>query len=146
MPELVWTLTCRTILTDAESNSVSYIEAIHGLAARKLPSRLPKVMLGTVWKSSTDDDALRMRLRVEAPDGSELVAMELPEVKFDHQYQRLNVNMAGMEVPEAGEYSIVVERFTRRRWREEARVPFNIAVANDQMAQTEGVPQSTPAD
>lgn len=146
MPELVWALTCRTILTDAESNSVSYIEAIHGLAARKLPSRLPPVMLGTVWRSSKDGDRLRMRMRVEAPDGSELVAMEFPEVKFDHPYQRLNVNMAGVEVSMVGDYSIVVERFTRRRWREEGRVPFNIAVASARTAQTEGVPLPANVD
>lgn len=144
MPKLVWAVTCKTILTDTESNSVSYVEAIHGLTARKLPSRLPKVMLGTVWKSSKDNDLLRMRLRVDAPDGSELVAMELPEHKFVHPYQRLNVNLASLEVPEAGEYSIVVERFTRRRWSEEARVPFSIKMADVQAEQTESVQQAAP--
>lgn len=144
MPELVWALTCRTILTDVESNTSSYIEAIHGLTARKLPSKLPKVMLGTVWRSSKDGDVIRMRLRIEAPDGSELAAKELPEVKFDSQFQRLNVNLAGLEVSEAGDYAIVVERYTRRRWREEARVTFNISVASGQTAQPEGASQSAP--
>jgi len=132
MPELIWALTCRTILTDAESNSVSYVEAIHGLAARKLPSRLPRVMLGTVWRASRSDDSLRMRLRVESPSGEDVVAEELPEVKFDRMYQRLNVDIAGIQVPEAGDYAIIVERYTRRKWSEVKRVPFNIAEAGDQ--------------
>lgn len=43
--------------------------------------------------------------------------------------------------PEAGDYDIVVERLKTRRWREEARVPFNIAVADDHMPLEEVVPQ-----
>lgn len=67
-----------------------------------------------------------------------MAATELPKVNFDQQYQSLDVNMACKEANEAGDHSMMVERFTRRRWRDEARVPFSVAVADPHVTCTEG--------
>lgn len=138
MPDLVWALTCRSVITDVDTNSVSYLEALHGLTARKLPAKLPKVMLATLWRSSKgSNDVLKMRLRVQDPEGEEAASEELPDVPFDRPFQRLNVNLAGMDVTVAGEYSILIERLSRKRWKESARLPFMITViAPDDKAAT----------
>lgn len=129
MPRLIWAVTCKTVITDRETNSLSYIEAIHGLTARRLPAKLPRVMLGTVWRATkATDDVLQMRLRVESPDGEQVVTMDVPKVAFEHPYQRLNIDLAGMDVPEAGEYAVIIESYSKARWREDARLPFTIRV------------------
>lgn len=131
MPKLLWAVTCKSVITDRDTNSLSYIEATHGLTARKLPAKLPRIMLGTVWRATKAvDDALQMRLRVQSPDGQEVVTMDVPKVAFEHSYQRLNIDLTGMDVPVAGEYSIVVESYSRKRWRLEARLPFTIRIAD----------------
>lgn len=131
MPDLVWALTCKSVITDVDTNSVSYLESLHGLAARRLPAKLPKVMLATIWRSSKGaGDVLRMRLRVEKPGGKDVASTELPVVHFDRPFQRLNINLAGADIPEAGEYSIVVESFSRKRWKVAARLPFTITIAS----------------
>lgn len=82
-----------------------------------------------------------------APSGEEVIAEESPEVKFDRVYQRLNVSMAGIQVPEAGDYAIIVERYTKRKWSEVKRVPFSIAEAGDQEpeAKPDAAPESSTA-
>lgn len=127
MPRLMWALLCQRVITDREANSVSYIEAAEALLAASLPSPLPQIFLGTVWLRKKSGDVLRMRLKVLAPDGGEVVTRELPEVPFDEKKRhRLNVNLAGMPVEKTGEYEFVVEQKVGRAWREEARVPLEI--------------------
>ncbi len=129
MPDLIWAVPCRTVITDSDTNSVSYIEATHALAAKKLPSALPKFVLATAWKASKPGDSLRMRVRLEGPDGSELAASEFLELKFTEEFQRLNINLAGTEVRVAGDHAIILERYSRGGWRPVTRVPVRIALA-----------------
>lgn len=133
MPELVWAITCKTVLTDRETNNVSYIDTIHGLAARRLPAKLPKVMLGTVWRASKPKgDTLRMLIRVESSDGQEVITWEAPKVTFEHPYHRLNIDLEGMDVPAAGDYTILVERFSRNRWVAHAHLPFAVRMTQQE--------------
>src|SRR5690606_23088445 len=117
----------KTVLTDRDTNNVSYIDTIHGLAARKLPAKLPKVMLGTVWQATrASGDSLRMRVRVESSEGQDVLNWEVPKVDFEHPYHRLNLDLAGMDVPTEGDYWILVERYSKSRWVTDARLPFTI--------------------
>ncbi len=133
MPRLIWAVLCQRILVDRETNSVSYIETIEGLDATQLPLSAPPMTLGTLWKRQSEDDVLRMRVRIEAPGDKKALSHELPEYPFGPNPRiRVNVYLGGVLIREPGEHHIIVEQRVGQEWREEVRIPLDVALVQQE--------------
>lgn len=133
MPRLMWALLCQRVITDRDTNSVSYIDGVESLAAVQLPSPLPPLMIATVWMRKRRSESLRMRVRVLSPKSEEIVSYEVPtKLDFDDQKrQRVNINIGGLTIAAEGEYEVAIDQYVSKTWREEARVPLEIVLNKD---------------
>ena len=133
MTKLIWALVCRRVLTDKETNTVSYIDGIEELKALKLPSACPPLVVGTLWKRDANDKTLTMRVRVSMGD-KEVLTFEAPEIAMSGLRHRVNVQMGGFPIDDAGELTFAVEQLVGKTWKETARVPVDIQVAEGSKA------------
>ncbi len=129
MAKLQWALACQRIIIDQGTNTVSYIDAVEALGARRLPLPFPQIALGTLWKREASGETLRVRVRVLSAADGELYCFEVPPYKFTtHRRYRLNIGLGGFMVAEAGELSVVVEQEITGAWHEKARLPIEVTL------------------
>lgn len=139
MANLVRSVLCHRVITDQETNAVTLVDCVESLTPKKLPVRLPRIVLATLWQRSEVDtagDPTRARLRLVGPAAGEdvLAQDELPELDF-HEGQkrlRLNLNLQGLEIRSAGIHQIIVETFgPDGEWHLAASTPFEIVEPPD---------------
>jgi len=129
MAKLLWALPCSQVLTDRETNTVSYITCVEEMGVRELPGKFSGLFVGTHWtRTSEEDDYIRSRIRVFNPSGEEVYTRELEEKAFeDFQRYRINVQVSGFDITETGKYDIAVEQEENGDWVEESRFPVWIS-------------------
>jgi len=127
MATLVWALACRRLIIDGPTNLISYVDALDAIAVPTLPFVLPPFVVSTLWQRG-DESELTMRVRFLAPDGKQLADMEADSLTFEPQHRRarMNVMMVGVEVPEAGRYSIAIDGGGPEDWQEIHRFDMDI--------------------
>ncbi len=76
MPTLQWALTCQRVITDSETNSVSYIDALEAFAVSRFPIPFPPVCVSTLWRREGARDRLHVRLRIQDPAGKIISSFE----------------------------------------------------------------------
>jgi hypothetical protein len=125
---------CRRVLTDQETNSVTLVDCVEELTPKQLPASLPTVVLATLW--FRDDpaepvDTTVARVRVVAPDGTAIVAQELPPLDFVEGQRRLrfNVDLRGVQVDAPGRHVVFVDvrDAEHESWSEAAAAEFEVA-------------------
>lgn len=127
MARLMWALVAQRILTDRQSNTVSYIEAVESLTTSRLPSALPPAVVGTTWLRDSEDDAPKIRFWVGAPSGEEVVTFVSATLDFrTHTRQRVDLDLRGMPINEAGRYVIRIDQSDGDQWRPEGEIPLEI--------------------
>lgn len=136
MPTLQWALICRRVITDQDTNSVSYIDLVEGLTAAQLPLPLPPIMLATLWRRESHKDVLQMRVRVESPKQKNLGSFDIPAEQFPPHIrrQRVNISLEGLPIEEAGDYWIIIDHKTGDDWGEVYRIPLEVQVAARQQS------------
>jgi hypothetical protein len=119
MAKLIYGLTVQRILTDRETNSVSYIEVVDGFNVPALPVPLPPFLVGTAWEPMEGEVDLQVRISFMGPDN-----------KVQHfqgrNRHRVNVNFTGVPVAVAGEYFVSIEQKRGGNWKEEERLKLAI--------------------
>jgi hypothetical protein len=125
MAKLIWAVICRRVLTDKETNTVSYIDGIEELKAAKLPSPCPPVVIGTLWRRNATQNSLSIRVRVIAGD-SEVLVFEAPEIAMSATRHRVNIQLGGFPIDREGELSFVLEQRVEKAWLEVGRVPVDV--------------------
>lgn len=128
MPRLMWALLCERIITDAETNKVSYIDATEELVATELPMPLPDLFVGTVWSRTKLDEKVRMRVRLVSPTQEELVNFEIPALEMRHERHRINLNLRGVPMAAVGTYEVIVEQLARTKWHVASNIPLQISL------------------
>jgi hypothetical protein len=125
---------CRRVLTDQETNSVTLVDCVEELAPKRLPASLPSVVLTTLWfrdGPAEPVDTTVARVRVVAPDGTAIVAQELPPLDFGEGQRRLrfNVDLRGVQVDAPGRHVVVVDvrDAEHESWSEAAAAEFEVA-------------------
>lgn len=125
---------CRRVLTDQKTNSVTLVDCVEELTPKRLPASLPTVVLATLWcrdDPSGSVDTTVARVRVVAPDGTAIVAQELPPLDFVEGQRRLrfDVDLRGVQVETPGRHAVLVDvRDTdREAWSEAAAAEFEVA-------------------
>lgn len=139
MIKFAWAVCCRRILIDRETNTVSYIDAVHGLATKDLPLPFPSLMLGSVWSTDELGAELRQRVEVVAPSGSLVYDFESEPLQLTTAIHRFNLSFGGFEVQETGAYTIRVqlEDSAEGQWTTVAELPLDVQLAEQQEAVTE---------
>lgn len=131
MPILQWALICSRAITDIETNSISYIDAIEAIAVAKFPIPFPPICISTLWRREGANDSLFVRFRLEDPDGKTIQSFE-PDSPIDlpKKRHRLNVIIGGTPIQKAGEFLIVIERKSgksAKKWNQEKALPIDIS-------------------
>ncbi|MFO8088497.1 MAG: hypothetical protein R6U13_01555 [Desulfatiglandaceae bacterium] len=123
----VWGVLCRDIITDQESNSVSYIRCIEEGFARDLPVRIGPMFLGTLWeKNGEDQEIIRFRVALACPDKTIKAILQTNPITMDRPRHRLHFRLKSMEVTSFGTHQIIVEYNQEREWLQAARLPILI--------------------
>ncbi len=123
----IWSVLCRDIITDQESNAVSYIRCIEDGAAAKLPARIGPVFLGTLWeKTGTDPEAVAFRVVLESPGQKRQVVLQSRPVLIDRPRQRLHFRLNTLYLTDYGYYVLSVEFSREEKWETAARLPVLI--------------------
>ena len=130
MARLVRSILCKRVITDRDTNDVSYIDCVEQLAPKKLPAPLPRLFLATLWKPDDTGEAPRLRVVVKGPDGKDVADTEFPPVSIhpEHSSHRININLQGAPVRRYGEHVVRVEvrGEDAKRWRKLAEIPLHI--------------------
>ncbi len=129
MAKLLWAVAANRVIIDSQNNSVSYIDLIEGFLVPAFPAALPQITLGTLWKRDKQEVSFALRIRVCDSDGKQLgQALEVPAIQFvgTQRRHRVNLGIAGVPIPQSGEYSIVIESGAGGKWIEVCRLPLDI--------------------
>lgn len=130
MPNLQWALICQRVITDRDSNSVSYIEAVEELTLPALPFPFPPVYVCTLWRRTAPAEPIRFRILVVAPSGAELTQFS-SDVQEERQAlrHRVNVLFGGFTVADVGPHTISVEEYRDGDWRLAAQFFVDVQLA-----------------
>lgn len=125
MIRLVWSILCREILTDRETNSVSYIHSIEEGAAMALPTRISPVSLGTLWEmDGAGPQPLTARIVLGIPSGREIILLQTGALAFTNPRHRLHFRLQGLPMTEFGRHEIRLEHAQDDLWLRVATMPF----------------------
>ena len=123
----IWSVLCRDIITDQESNAVSYIRCIEEGAAAKLPAQIGPVFLGTLWeKTGKAPETVSFRVVLESPAQKRRAVLQSRPVVIDRPRQRLQFRLNALQLSEFGIYNLLVECNQGGKWETAARLPVLI--------------------
>jgi hypothetical protein len=121
----VWSILCRDILTDQETNAVTYIQSIEEGAAVALPTLISPVSIGTLWEKDSDqEEMLLARVVFAYPSGVEKQLLQTRELTISRQHQRLHFKINGLPVAEFGRHEVRVEIRQNGQWHTVSRLPL----------------------
>ncbi len=123
----VWSVLCRDIITDQETNSVSYLRCIEEGSAENLPVRIGPLFLGTLWeKTGQEKESIMFRITLKAPDKKNQALMQTKSVYLDRPRHRLNFRISSLNIEVFGTYHVVVEYSQGQEWVQASRLPILI--------------------
>ncbi|MFW6216539.1 MAG: hypothetical protein ACOC3Y_01785 [Desulfohalobiaceae bacterium] len=123
----VWTVLCRDIITDQETNAVSYVRCIEEGSASSLPVSIGPVFLGTLWEKQ-DQEQIRVGFRIIllTPGQERQTVLQTKPLVLDRLRHRLNFRVNSLHLQEFGTYHLSLECLAGRKWVEAARLPVLI--------------------
>lgn len=123
----VWSVLCKDILTDQETNSVTFIQCIEEGAVATLPTQTFPICIGTLWENDTEEKVpFAARVVFVRPSGTVLPLLQTKEVVFSRPRQRLVFKLAGLPVTEFGRHEVRVEIKQDDEWQTASRLPFMV--------------------
>ena len=123
----VWSVLCRDILTDQESNSVTYVRCIEEGAAYNLPVQIGPVFLGTLWeKIDPEPESIQFRVLLIAPSQKSQAVLQTRPIVLDRPRHRLHFRLNALHLTEFGMYALLVEFSQDEKWLTAARLPVVI--------------------
>lgn len=123
----VWAVLCRDIITDQESNSVTYLRCIEEGAAVRLPIQIGPVFLGTYWEKTGDGpETTAFRMTLVLPSQKSRTILQTRPVTMDRPRHRLHFRLNALTLDEFGNYMIVLEFRQHDSWETAARLPVSI--------------------
>jgi len=117
MIENVWCVLCKDIVTDSQTNLISYLNCFEGISVSKLPGNLLPFSIGTLWiKDSDEVEVLKVRVRSFTPSGTEKELFESQDMEMKKKKHRFNLVIEGFSVNEEGTYKFMVEYYNKEKW------------------------------
>lgn len=129
----VWSVLCKTVITDQETNAVSYIHSIEEGSAPSLPTVISPVVVGTLWeKHSEQNEVLLARIVFALPSGMERLLLQTQPLSISQPRQRVHFKLEGISITEFGRHEIRVEARAQDGWHIVSRLPFMIKQLADE--------------
>lgn len=127
MAKLVWALLSQRVIIDAQTNLVSYIDALDAVTIEHFPLKAPPIFVSAIWQRDAEK-RLEMRVRVYSPEGKQLLEQEANPLEFESQHKRgrMTVAVAGFDIATPGRYEFGVETKDKGKWTEATRIPFDV--------------------
>lgn len=123
----VWSVLCRDIITDQETNSVTYVRCLEEGAAAQLPVRIGPVFLGTLWeKTGSQTETVQFRVLLITPGQERQTVLQTQAVVLDRPRQRLHFRINALNLNEFGAYMLVVMFTAAEKWETAAQLPVFI--------------------
>jgi hypothetical protein len=121
----IWSILCRDIITDQETNSVSYIHCIEEGAAPTLPTIVTPIYIGTLWeKDSAQEEPFSVRVKIVTPSGIQQPLLQTKQLVFSKQRQRLHFKMERLKISEYGRHEICIELRIEGDWHVVNQLPL----------------------
>lgn len=129
----IWTILAKDIITDNDTQLMSYINCIEEIVTNRLPAPLPSIGIGTVWEKDSDaEDNLKVKVFLVTPSGSSKLIIETQVIKVTTKRYRLNIIAGNLLVEEEGCYKIKVERLNGENWDFIVDIPFTIRLKTNE--------------
>jgi hypothetical protein len=126
MPSLHWGLLCQEVITDQETNAVSYIKGVEEFTIPGFPAQLPQITVSTIWWKEEDNDTIDMRIRISPPNDENEEVFEVSHDFGGSQRFRVNRGLKGFPVTEPGLLEIYIEHRSEEGWDTCQRIPVVI--------------------
>ncbi|MCK9594217.1 MAG: hypothetical protein PHH68_01030 [Candidatus Omnitrophica bacterium] len=125
----IWTVLASNIITDKETNMVSYVNCIEIVITKGLPAKMPTIGIGTLWEKETDqDNSLMVKITLISPSGKIKDVFKTDSIPLPVRRHRLNIIAGNLVAEEEGEYKIRVEVMGLDKWIIANEVPFVVTV------------------
>lgn len=138
----IWTVFCREVVIDAETNSASLLHILDELDVtmdanteqQEINTARGKAVLMSLWARRAWDEPVTSQAKIQllAPDGSTLVDNTVLVDLSENRLSRLKGNLVGLPVTTTGWYEWAIMRQEDQiegGWVEEARIPIHIKVS-----------------
>ena len=123
----VWSVLCRDIITDQETNSVTYVRCIEEGAAAEVPVKIGPIFLGTLWeKQGEEEESVQFRVGIVTPDGSARILLQTKTMALNRPRHRLQFRINTLEVVSCGVHYVLVEYSQGEKWKRAVRIPVLI--------------------
>jgi hypothetical protein len=123
----VWTVLCRDIITDQESNSVSYLRCIEEGAAAQLPIQIGPVFLGTLWEKMVNGPAsVSFRMALISPAQKHQAILQTRPIVLDQPRHRLHFRLNALRLEEFGNHMLLLDFRQAGKWETAASLPLLI--------------------
>lgn len=135
MATLQWSLTCRDIVVDKNSNNISYRDAIEELTAQDLPTALPPLLIvAMLWRRDDLDTPERFETRIVIRDdeGNQIGLSDPTPVDLsNHARFRAHIQNPLINIQEPGTLWFVIEKRDNSDWEEVTQLPIEIKTVPD---------------
>ncbi len=123
----VWTILCRDIIVDQESNSISYIRCIEEGAAESVPVQIGPIFLGTLWEViGSPPVSVGFRVVLVSPAKTSQVILQTKPIVLEGARHRLNFRINALRLEEFGMYMLRVEFNPGKKWETASALPLLI--------------------
>jgi hypothetical protein len=133
----VWSILCQHIVTDKETNVVSYLIAIEEISIPISPT-VVQIYLGTLWEriGGDEEEKLAFRLSLARPQAKAAEQIIEEELAIEGvRRQRLNFQLQ-LKLTLPGTYSLLLEQRTNVRWKKVSRTPLVVNVSGAETGST----------
>lgn len=121
----VWSILCRDVLVDQESNSVSCIRCLEEGATTSLPVQIGPIYLATLWEKEGDEpEMVTARITLESPGGEQRLLLQTNPLTFARPLQRLQFRIAALPIGEFGRFRVHLECSQGEEWHQAASLPL----------------------
>lgn len=131
MVKLLWAVLCKTIITDQETQSVSYIQTVEAGNAVELPVDMPSLSLGTVWEcQGTANEEFSFRINFRSPSGDDETLLTADNISFEHSNGndrlRINAVFEKIHIKQAGRHEFHVQLKEGEEWVTVSVLPLKV--------------------
>ncbi|MCK4376006.1 MAG: hypothetical protein KAX19_11770 [Candidatus Brocadiae bacterium] len=126
----IWCILCMDVITDQQTNLVSYINCLERVQTTELPFPLLPCWMGTLWtRNGEASEALQFKIVLVSPKGKKKVVFQSDEITLDKQNTRVNVHLTGQPIEEEGTHYFQIHQKGPKRWKKVAQIPFPVALS-----------------
>jgi hypothetical protein len=122
---------CQNIITDAETNVVSYIITIDSIATQELPAKIPFLAIGTSWEKDTGPDIVEhfaIRIVHLSPRELPKTLLETNSIAVKSYRHRMNFLLNGFTFEDAGLHHLNIEAKIDGIWTDTASIPVLVVL------------------